>query len=164
MERVSIRLAKTGDLAALARVHQTSVRSLCGGHYERREIEQWTAVDPGLYARLLRESTVFVATRAGAIVGFASVSIARREVRAIYVAPASAGGGVGGRLLQRVERLARALGVRELHLVATLNAVSFYERHGWTIDEAYPRPSSYRCVPMCKRIVVSGGVRKRSVS
>ena len=164
MQRVSLRLGRDGDLAAMARVHQASVRGLCKDHYEPHEIERWTAVDPGLYARLLRHSTVFIATRGRVVVGFAAVSIARREVRAVYVAPSAAGGGVGGRLLQRIERLARALGVRTLHLAATLNAVSFYERLGWTLDEACPTPANYRCVAMCKRISGAGGVRKRSVS
>lgn len=148
----------------MAQVHQTSVRGLCKEHYDRAEIERWTAVDPGLYARLMRDTTVFVATRAGVIVGFAAVSIARREIRAIYVAPAAAGGGIGGLLLKRVERLARALGVRELHLAATLNAVTFYEREGWSLDEGYPVPSTHRCVPMCKKILGRSHVRKRAVS
>lgn len=163
MERVSIRLANAGDLAAMARVHLASVRVLCSGHYGREEIERWTTVDPGLYARLLRSATVYVAARSGVVVGFAALSVARREIRAVYVDPAAAGGGVGGRLLTRLERLARALGVRELHLAATLNAVAFYERHGWALDEAHPALANHRCVPMYKRLAGVGRVRKRAV-
>ena len=99
----------------------------------------------------------------GELVGFAAVSIARREVRAVYVDPSAAGAGVGARLLQRVERFARALAVPTLHLAATLNAVGFYERHGWTLDEVSIHPSMYRCVPMRKRIGGVGGARKRAV-
>jgi hypothetical protein len=57
--------------------------------------------------------------------------------------------------LRRAERFARALGVRELHLAATLNAVEFYERHGWKRDEGGTVPAGRRCVPMRKRLVSS---------
>lgn len=159
--RTSIRQARAGDLGAIARVHAASVRELCRGHYDVREIADWLAPNPGMFARLLRQATVFVATRGGEIVGFAAVAIGRREIRAVYVDPCAAGGGLGLRLLQRAERIARALGVRELHLAATLNAVGFYERCGWVRDEAGAIPPGRRCVPMRKRLV-SGG-RKRAV-
>lgn len=156
--RTSIRLARPTDLGAIARVHEASVRELCRGHYEPREIAEWLAPNPGMFVRLLRQATVYVATRGGAVVGFAAVAVARREIRAVYVDPGAAGGGLGVRLLQRAERVARALGVRELRLAATLNAVGFYERCGWIRDEAGAIPRSRRCVPMRKRL---GGGRKR---
>lgn len=163
MQRVSVRQARDGDIAALARIHQASVRGLCRRHYEPAEIERWTTVDPGLYARLLRDATVFVATLDGEPVGFAAVSLARREVRAIYVAPAAAGAGIGARLLMRIERLARALGISWLQLAATLNAVGFYERHGWTLDKDCHAPRNYRCVAMKKQIGGASRARRRAV-
>lgn len=160
MVRTSIRLARPSDLGAIARVHEASVRELCRGHYEPREIAEWLTPNPGMFVRLLRHSTVFVATRGGVVLGFAAVTIGRRELRAIYVDPCAAGGGVGVRLLARAERVARALGVRELHLAATLNAVGFYERCGWTRDEKGAVPRDRRCVAMRKRL---GGGQKRAV-
>lgn len=147
----SIRLARPSDLAAIARVHAASVRGLCAAHYPPQAIEQWLAPSPGLYVRMLRSSTVYVAERSGVVVAFAAVRLATREVRAVYVAPDEAGGGLGQRLLLRLERVARALGIHELRLAATLNAVGFYERHGWRRDPR-PSPARQRCVAMRKRL------------
>lgn len=153
MRGPSIRLAKACDLASIARVHAASVRGLCARDYSRPEIEQWLAPNPGLYGRLLRSSTVFVAERAGQVLAFAAVRLATREVRAMYVAPAAAGQGLGVRLMQRVERVARAFGLRELRLAATLNAVEFYERLGWRRDRrAAACPRGSRCVAMRRRL------------
>lgn len=148
----SIRLAKAADLPGIARVHAASVRGLCAGHYRRGEIDAWLAPGPGLYARLLKSSTVFVAEMAGEVVGFAAVRLATREVPALYVAPSAAGAGLGLRLLRRVERVARAVGIRELRLSATLNAVAFYERSGWRREAEAVGGRGHRCVPMRKRL------------
>jgi putative acetyltransferase len=149
----SIRLARASDLVPIAEVHVASIRGLCARHYPRTVIEQWLSPGPGLYERLLRSSTVFVAERAGEVVGFAAVRLATHEVRAVYVMPGAAGGGLGLRLMQRLERIARAVGLRELRLAATLNAVPFYEHLGWRRhgDEDLVR-SGGRCVPMRKRL------------
>ncbi|MBZ5709085.1 GNAT family N-acetyltransferase [Nannocystis pusilla] len=153
MRAPSIRLARSADLAAIAMVHAASVRALCAGHYSPQTIEQWLAPSPGLYDRMLRSSTVYVAERAGRVVAFAAVRLATREVRAMYVSPGVTGGGLGLRLMRRVERVARAVGIAELRLAATLNAVGFYERLGWRRDSARggKRPAQ-RCVPMRKRL------------
>lgn len=149
----SIRLARPSDLAAIASVHAASVRGLCAAHYPPQAIEQWLAPSPGLYVRMLRSSTVYVAERSREVVGFAAVRLATREVRAVYVRPGAAGRGLGQRLLARLERVARAVGIRELRLVATLNAVGFYERLGWRRDaRPSPSPSPQRCVAMRKRL------------
>jgi GNAT superfamily N-acetyltransferase len=149
----SIRLARPADLAAIATVHAASVRALCAGHYSPQAIEQWLAPSPGLYDRMLRSSTVYVAERAGQVVAFAAVRLATREVRAMYVSPGATGGGLGLRLMQRLERVARAFGAAELRLSATLNAVGFYERLGWRRDarDTGTRPPQ-RCVAMRKRL------------
>ena len=149
----SIRLARPADLAAIATVHAASVRALCAGHYPPQAIEQWLAPSPGLYDRLLRSSTVYVAERAGRVLAFAAVRLATREVRAMYVSPGATGDGLGLRLMLRLERVARALGIAELRLSATLNAVGFYERLGWRRDpvRADKRPAQ-RCVAMRKRL------------
>ncbi len=129
--RTSIRLARAADQEAIARVHVTSTRTLCARAYRPAELARWLSVDPGLYRRLLETTTVFVATQRREVVGFVAVSLAGREIRALYVDPRCAGQGVGAQLLGRAERSARAFGLREICLAATLNAVTFYKRYGW---------------------------------
>lgn len=148
--RASIRLARPGDLTAIARIHVASVRGLCRTHYAPGQLERWVRQGPRLYEWMLRSSTVFVAERGGVVVGFAAVALARREVRAVYVHPRVAGLGVGPRLLQRCERTARAFGIRVLRLSAALNAVRFYERFGWARSAAGRSPHGLPCIHMRK--------------
>lgn len=131
--RTSIRQARAADQEAIARVHETSTRTLCARSYPPAELARWLSVDPGLYRRLLETTTVFVATQAREVIGFVAVSLVGREIRALYVEPRCAGQGIGAQLLLRAERCARAFGVREIRLAATLNAVTFYKRCGWVI-------------------------------
>ena len=50
---------------------------------------------------------------------------------AVYVHPDHVGVGVGSRLLGALEADARSAGVNKLWLHATLNSVSFYQKHGF---------------------------------
>ncbi|UIP00864.1 GNAT family N-acetyltransferase [Halobaculum sp. CBA1158] len=52
-------------------------------------------------------------------------------VEAVYVHPDHAGAGVGSLLLSDLEREARDRGLASLGMHASLNAVGFYERHGY---------------------------------
>ncbi|MDP1249940.1 GNAT family N-acetyltransferase, partial [Klebsiella pneumoniae] len=62
----------------------------------------------------------------------------------------------GKAMLDHLENVARELAIEEVVLDATLNAASFYRRHGYTGDEqaVYHSPSGLQlaCIPMTKRI------------
>ena len=138
----------------MARVHVAAVAHLCRTHYRPHELARWTNQGPGLYT---------------ALVGFAAVSLAAGVVRAVYVHPGHAGGGVGGRLLARIERAARVYGVRRLVLDATLNATPFYSRAGYRPVARTRSGLGLKCVRMSKVLWTprrlnapgSGGVRGR---
>jgi len=74
------------------------------------------------------------------------------EVEAVYVRPEAGRQGIGLKLLQQLETRGRALGLSELNLYASLNAVPFYKRAGYLAQQE----SKYRlstgleisCVPM----------------
>lgn len=53
------------------------------------------------------------------------------EVPGVYVLPSVARTGVGSILYAELERQAREDGIQMLELKASLNAVSFYESHGY---------------------------------
>lgn len=155
MVRLSIRLASGCDVPALARVHVAAVRALCRTHYRPRELSRWISQGPGLYAGLVRSATVMVAEHGGAVVGFAAASLAHGYVRAVYVAPGHAGGGVGQRLLARIERAARVFGVRRLVVDATLNAAGFYARAGYREVGRRQTGLGLKCVRMVKVLRVA---------
>lgn len=56
---------------------------------------------------------------------------AEGEVTAIYVHGDHAREGVGSALLEHLQRVARQQGLDALALTSSLNAVGFYERHGY---------------------------------
>jgi ribosomal protein S18 acetylase RimI-like enzyme len=67
----------------------------------------------------------------------------------LYVLPESQNRGVGGALLDAV--IARS-GCDRLHLRASINAIGFYERCGFTHDGAEESDKGIRYVPMSLRV------------
>ena len=67
----------------------------------------------------------------------------------LYVLPESQNRGVGGTLLDAV--IARS-GYDRLHLRASINAIGFYERYGFTHDGAEESDKGIRYVPMSFRV------------
>jgi putative acetyltransferase len=74
--------------------------------------------------------TVFVAERAGRLLGYAALR--GGEVTALFVRPAAARRGLGSRLLARVEREARRRGRSTLTVRASRNAALFYRARGYS--------------------------------
>ncbi|MCO6441650.1 MAG: GNAT family N-acetyltransferase [Nitrococcus mobilis] len=64
-------------------------------------------------------------------------SIAPRlhELRAVYVDPRVGRCGIGGRILEELERLALAHGIPALHLDSSVNAEAFYSQNGYEVVE-----------------------------
>jgi putative acetyltransferase len=129
---ITIRRATESDRPAIARVHIDSIRGLTHTHYSPAQIDAWSAgKSPEKYPLAAHE--FYVAVIEGGVVGFAELIPQSGEVRAVYVAPEAARRGVGTRLLTTVVASARAHGVSQLKLGASLNAVPFYERHGFAL-------------------------------
>jgi putative acetyltransferase len=149
-----LRTATAADRASICGVHRSSARSLGGGFYTHEEIERWVhALTPDRYTTYI--DRIVVAEEDGAIVGFAWMGDDGR-LHALYVAPGAAGKGVGSALLQQVEQLAAERGLTSVHLEASLNAVPFYERHGFTAlgdTTVHPAPDvAIRAIKMSKRL------------
>ena len=127
---VSIRLATQADAPAIHDLHLRSVRALCSPYYEHDVIEGWLGGrSPSGYLRGISSGAIFVAEVHTQLLGFGEA--VRGEILAIYVDPRWVGRGVGRRLLSEALDLAAApLG--SVRLEATLNAVSFYERGGFS--------------------------------
>nr|WP_258015757.1 GNAT family N-acetyltransferase [Stenotrophomonas maltophilia] len=77
----------------------------------------------------------------GVLLGFGVFDTDANEVDALFVDPDRGGKGIGQALMQRL--LAMADRDREVVLSASLNAVPFYQRHGFISvrEETYPHPS-----------------------
>jgi putative acetyltransferase len=127
-----IRPATPHDVPAMLSLHRASILTLCKGHYSTEQLTQWTApLRVELYASLLATHQVLVYERGEELAGFVVLDPQLGLINATYVAPTATGQGVGRTLLAALEQSARAHGLAQLHLHATVNAIPFYTKLGF---------------------------------
>jgi GNAT superfamily N-acetyltransferase len=128
---LNIRRASHDDAQEICMLHKASIRQLCGAVYLPEQIVAWTEpLTPDRYLPAMREFEFFVAEE-DRVVGFVILNLTAAELNAIYLPPDPEGRGVGRRLFEFAEGLARDNALAELKLKSTLNAVGFYEACGF---------------------------------
>lgn len=138
---IIIRALSLQDAEAVLRVHHAAVHETAAPDYGPEVRQDWSPpvtpdrIDRYRGATARTEETTLVAVVDERVVGFASIVVALRELRAVYVSPEAGRRGVGSALLRGVEELAREAGVDELHLDSSLTAVAFYQKHGYLVDK-----------------------------
>ncbi len=156
--RLAIRAAVAADVPALEALIERSARALSAGYYTVAETQ--AAIDHvfGVDSELVADRSYLVAERDGKIAGcggwsgrrtlFGGDRAATRDtgmvdpaceparIRAFFVAPEAARGGVGAALLAACEAAAIAHGFRRAALMATLPGEPFYARHGYVAGAA----------------------------
>jgi GNAT superfamily N-acetyltransferase len=130
-----IRAAVPSDVEEIAAVHASAIRDVCGQVYQPTQIQAWISGKTRQgYLRAVAERQVFVALEDERVLGFSELDPKTGEVFAVYVRPDFLRQGVGGALLETLETCARSHGLGRLHLQSTLNAVPFYQAHGFVLD------------------------------
>ncbi len=155
---MKIRRARPEDLPYVAAVHRASILGLCAQHYSAVQLSQWTdALRPEGYAALLASREFLVAEQEGEVLGFGVLDFSESLINATYVSPKAVRRGVGRRLLEAMETLARQQGATRLRLSSTLNAVPFYQRLGYlqqgTGTNRLPTGVELPCILMTKDLV-----------
>lgn len=138
-----VRAARTSDAETVREVHFESITGLGPEGYDEEQVEAWASgCESADYESAIEaEGGAFVVAEKGRdVVAFGSVrfeppegyeAAVAAEVTGVYVHPSVARTGVGSAALAELERLARERPVRTLGLSATVNAVPFYESHGY---------------------------------
>jgi len=128
--RLGIRLARQADAEAMFALHRRSVLTLCREAYTAHQLDAWFVErSPAIYAPALAAQRIHVACRGDALVGF--VGFEPGEVTLLFVDPDASGSGVGQALFEFGLAAARVGHSGPLRVVATKNALRFYERHGF---------------------------------
>src|SRR5882724_4774222 len=153
-----IRRATLADAEGIFRVHRSAIRDVASTHYTSEQIEAWAGrLSPASYGESIENKILFVAVDAGQICGFSQLDPENSVVEAVYVLPSHLRRGLGGRLLSALESIARASGLTQLTLDASLNSVPFYEqasyRHVRPSDHVLNSGVSIPCVVMSKDLL-----------
>lgn len=127
------RFAKSSDAAAVWALRANAIRLKCSSHYPADVIETWAAAKmPSTFGALIENEHFVVVEQGGRIVGYAGLNPTEQEIEAIFVSPDFSGQGLGALLLERAEKQARDLRFGTVKLKASLNAVNFYQRAGYS--------------------------------
>lgn len=127
----TVRAAHDADAQAICALHLAAVRAFCAPHYAPQIIEGWLDDRvPAGYLPGIRSGSMFVAETDAKVVGFGQSKPG--EVLAVFVEPGFAGRGIGSELLARALRDADA-DKGPVRVESTINAVGFYESHGFRV-------------------------------
>lgn len=125
---IELRRAQADDVDAVCAVFREA--RAAGLAYLR--VLHGAAEDARYFGGLIADISVTVAVDGGRVIGFIALGEAR--VEQLYVQPAYWRRGVGGRLL-RAAQAARPAGLDLWVFQRNVDAIAFYERHGFQVAE-----------------------------
>ena len=156
---MKIRKACSSDKDDILKLHITSIRKLCVNHYTRDQLNAWIGVlTPSVYDQALKEKVFLVAYDSPQdLLGIGILDVKIAEVSAIYIHPDATGKGVGSKLLNELEKIARKSNIFKLTVYSTLNAKGFYMVHGYSEQELtfhnLSNGSRLECIRMVKNLL-----------
>lgn len=154
---ITLRLANMSDAPAIAELHRASIRHYCTDHYPPDVIEEWVLpLKASDYQNLAPSCTLMVAEASQGLVGFALLDSQKGTLEKLYIAPGASRQGIGSALLHQLETQAYLQGIQDLNVSATLNAISFYERHAYQKKSLTPaaraKDNMLGCISMFKHL------------
>lgn len=125
-----LRPARAGDGAAVFDITRRAMAGLATAHYPAANLANWLGTrTPAYYEAAIAQGGMVVAERDGTLLGF--VDAAPGTITRLYVLPAAAGTGLGGKLLAAGLKIANTAHTGPIRVEATLNAEPFYRKHGF---------------------------------
>lgn len=152
-----IRPAEISDTEKIAATHKASIEAVCSGSYNSQSIAGWVEIlSPAIYEDAIEHKVMILAEENEEILGLGILDIEQGEIGAIYVHPKAKGKGYGRKLLLELESIALRNKVNKLALCSTINALGFYQHHGYigtnkTLHEL-PNGIKLECIKMSKNL------------
>jgi putative acetyltransferase len=139
-------------------VHRSAIHNVACTHYTSEQIEAWAGrLSPASYSESIENKILFVAVDTEQICGFGQLDLKNSVVEAVYVLPSHLRRGVGNSLLSALESTARASGLTQITLDASLNSVAFYEQASYrrvrSTDHELKSGVSIPCTVMRKELL-----------
>jgi len=124
------------DTPVLAAIFVAAIQELTGDDYDETQQEAWASVadDEAEFGKKLAGELTLIASLRNAPVGFASLK-GKDHIDMLYVHPNAAGQGVASVLLDALEKLAGARGVKSLTVDASDNAQEFFRKRGYVAQQ-----------------------------
>lgn len=153
-----VRSARMTDTEKIAATHRASIEGLCSGFYSKKDIDGWVEIiDPSIYENAIKEKVMIVAEDKDAILGLGILDLEHSEIGAIYIHPKVMGTGVGSCLLLDLEARASNDKAERLTLCSTINALGFYQHHGYVSEgkafHELPNGVKLECIRMHKILI-----------
>jgi len=132
---VTLRPYLPDDAGVAADIFRSSIMDLTGEDYSPSQQEAWAASadEEQAFGKRLEACLTLFALIDGEPVGFASLKD-NRHIEMLYVHPGVAGMGVGGSLIDALEKLAAARGADALTVDASETALLFFEGRGYEAE------------------------------
>jgi putative acetyltransferase len=140
-DQIKIELAQAQDAAAIVEVHHAAVHQTARSFYSEEVVNAWSSpLDNDQINRIEQivenpDVWLIVAKQNNLIVGFGSITPKDNKLRALYVHPSFGRCGIGTKILTALEHEARLLELPYLQMDASINAESFYRKHGFEVIE-----------------------------
>ncbi len=126
-----IRIAKQSEYAELDAICRRAAYALCMSAYDVELIDAWVA-KPRLEKYFSDNgNTYFVLIREDRIACYGAINLGRQLLEALFVEPEFAGQGLGHEMLEYLFQQAATAGMDTLLVESSLNAVGFYQQHGF---------------------------------
>ena len=123
-------------LQKLIEIHKKCISKTNSQFYEQEQINEWlSTIKLENIQDQLNNTTWIVIKNNNEILGFAQYSLEDKELYQIQINPDEQGKGYGRELYNYIENDFRINKIKQISLFATLNAVKFYEKLGFSVTK-----------------------------
>ena len=125
-----IRKFRKEDARQVCTILRRSQREVLSKYYKKKVIDTFSKrITPKRMIQRAKEQEIFVAVQGKRILGINGIT--GNEVRRFHVDPDYHGNGIGRRLMQNIERIARKRRIKKLIVKSSTNAEKFYQKMGF---------------------------------